>query len=1106
VPIPDDGWRALANKPMEVLERGADVRLVVREAELAAFEAFLPAMLAPVGTLQLDAAYRNGSLGGRVWVRNAASRPIGPLGVVQEINGDVELDGRKLVLRSVSARVGGQPVSLTGMVAVPPEGQPRLDLALRGSNLPFVRQTGLIVRGDLDLRLRTPTESAPPRISGTVRLRDSLFLRDVRALIPAGGVAGGGRRIPYFSVDTPPASNWQLDVDVVGEEFMRLRTPIFIGEVSASFRLRGTLAEPRATGRATIDEGHVRMPFARFEVQQGHVRIIEENPYEPVIYLRGTTRRFGYDITMEIEGPAGSPNVEFTSRPPLDSEQVLLMVTAGIAPSEEITYSTTQRATRIGAYLGRSLIGSLGGSAAGADRLSIETGREISRQGRETYNVEYEISDRWTALGEYNEFDEYNAGLRWRLYPREKGGRRADGSPPERHAATERDPDVAVRGAGWLKNRELRISLERLLPTEDGVLDANAIEDASVIVLSALSEEGFREPQLEIEAILRNGTREWFAFDPTFSRPLPRPLAATRVNFHLSPGIRWYVNEVTITGLTVVSGERARAFFRSEQTLLATAAANAYTPGRVNRGESALLGELQQRGYIQAEVNAEVAEEDNGAVNIAVRVTEGPRWEVSSVRYQNGEDEEVELPNPEDWAGQPLTPTLEQDLREAVRHAYYRSGYPDVGLHVESEPLTTGPERVEAGVVVTIVPGPRVTIGEIRFAGNERTRESVLRRRVQLDAGDPLDPLSLERARYRLSRLGVFSGVDLHYEPDEGDQRDPVFVLEEAPRLELALLMGYGSYEQLRAGVEVRQTNLFRLAHQGRFKLVQSLKSSSADFTYGVPELFGELIDGSADLYALRREEVAFLREELGTSFTLRRPITRLNGEATARYSFEALRHRRSELARAPTDERQVNVASLAFSLTGDTRDNPLRPRSGYSWLARLEAADPSFGGEATYQRFEIAGGYHTRWGSGRWIHAGLSHGAITTFDGDDSTLPVNRRFYPGGDNSIRGYQSGEAAPRDAEGRFIGAKSFLLLNFEVEQALMPSWSLVAFVDALGTAAALRDYPFGRRLYSAGLGIRYQTLIGPIRLEYGRNIKRRPDDPSGTLHFSIGYPF
>ena len=131
----------------------------------------------------------------------------------------------------------------------------------------------------------------------------------------------------------------------------------------------------------------------------------------------------------------------------------------------------------------------------------------------------------------------------------------------------------------------------------------------------------------------------------------------------------------------------------------------------------------------------------------------------------------------------------------------------------------------------------------------------------------------------------------------------------------------------------------------------------------------------------------------------------------------------------------------------------------------------------------------------------------VTTFGApDDSDLPVSVRFFPGGDGSIRGYPQGEAAPRADNGLFIGAKSYVLANLELEQALTSNWSVVVFADAVGTAARLADYPFAEKLYSVGLGVRYQTIIGPVRVEYGHNLNPRPLDPSGTLLISIGFPF
>ncbi len=400
-----------------------------------------------------------------------------------------------------------------------------------------------------------------------------------------------------------------------------------------------------------------------------------------------------------------------------------------------------------------------------------------------------------------------------------------------------------------------------------------------------------------------------------------------------------------------------------------------------------------------------------------------------------------------------------------------------------------------------------MTVGEVRFEGNKTTRLGVLRRRVRLAAGEDLDLAEIERARYRISRLGVFEAVDLRYEPAEGAVRNPIFSVREGPRYETSLLFGYGSYEQLRGGVEHRQMNIMGFAHQSRLELVQSMKSTSGDYTYTVPELFGESLDGTARVFGLQREEIAFVAQEFGVDLSLKRSLRAINGQATVGYMFHVLRNRDNTLATQATDDSQVNVASVNAGLSGDQRDNPLRPRRGYHWSAHVEAADPRLGGQVTYQRFEFAGAYHTSWGEGRWVHVALTHGLITTAGASgDRTLPVNKRFYPGGDSSIRGYQRGEAAPRGADGLFLGAKTFFLGNLELEQAITPNWSIVAFGDALGMAVSLRGYPFEERLYSAGLGVRYQTLIGPLRLEYGRNINPRPRDPSGTWQFSIGYPF
>lgn len=415
--LPIKDWAALAEDPLTLAQADGEVHVAIPDAEVAALARYVPTYLSPAGRLQLDLTLKpGGQLFGTIRLKDAATRPLGPLGILQAIGAEIVFDGRTVEFKNVGARSGGERVTLTGTAALPKDAAPQLDLALKGDNLPFVRQAGLLVRGDLNLRIKTGGDDIT-RITGATRLRDSLFLMDVRSLLPRGGARNApGRRPPYFAVELPPFNAWTLDVTVKGDRFLRLRTPVFNGVASANFRLGGTLGDPRLIGEATVNQGQVLLPFASFAVQQGWVRITAADPFEPRVSLMGTGRRYGYDLRMEISGTVDKPELVFTSTPALESEQVLLMVMAGETPQNEISYTGRERAARLGAYLGQSLLGQIGLDPAGQDRLSINIGERISRQGRETYEIEYELAPRWSVVGEYDEFDEYNVGVKWRVF------------------------------------------------------------------------------------------------------------------------------------------------------------------------------------------------------------------------------------------------------------------------------------------------------------------------------------------------------------------------------------------------------------------------------------------------------------------------------------------------------------------------------------------------------------------------------------------------------------------------------------------------------------------------------------------------------------------
>jgi translocation and assembly module TamB len=412
-------WPVLAKNPRGLWAGDAEANLSLPSIDLSAFATFLPDAFAPTGTLDGQLSLRaSGEIDGTLKVANISTHPISPFGSFNQITGEILFTGRKAELKSLSALASGQPVRLSGDVRFPSKKPLAFDITLAGKNLPLARQTGLLIRGDLDLNVKTAGDGRTT-LGGNVTLHDGLFLRDVRSLVPTRG-GNPASRPPYFSVTRAPFRDWQLALEVGGERFIKLRTPLFNGTISGAFDLTGTLHEPIAIGQVTFNEGNILLPFAALRLKSGSVRLTRADPYSPQIALTAESRTLGYDVRMELTGPVTDPALVFSSSPPLSSEQVLLMVMAGETPRTDISYSGGERATRIGRYLGASLLSDFFGDRSSAERLTITSGENVTERGKETYNVEYKLTENWSVVGERDEFDDYNAGFKRRLFASKK--------------------------------------------------------------------------------------------------------------------------------------------------------------------------------------------------------------------------------------------------------------------------------------------------------------------------------------------------------------------------------------------------------------------------------------------------------------------------------------------------------------------------------------------------------------------------------------------------------------------------------------------------------------------------------------------------------------
>ncbi|HEX5400210.1 MAG TPA: translocation/assembly module TamB domain-containing protein, partial [Verrucomicrobiae bacterium] len=399
LPFQKHFWSTLMEQRRLPDWRNATAHLKIPNADLAPFAKLMPETLNPQGVMRADVTLQPGGvLKGELAVTNAATLPLATLGGVRDIRFAVNFAGKTADLTNFSASIGGETVTADGQMPLDVQelngkGLPPFVIHLRGTNVPLVRKASLLLRADLALALTNPP-SGPGIVAGGVTLRDSLFLASLQSLIPEN-TAAPAQHPPYFSVAAQPWAGWLLDLQVNGDQFLRVQTPFFHGKASATMKLQGTLGNPLALGEVKIASGAVTFPFGNLDVDQGFVSLTSDNPYHPRLFITAQAQQFGYNIKLEVTGAADAPIVQFSSSPPLSSEEIVLMLTTGQLPAGiGASTSTQQRAQGLAMFFGKNLLSEFGLGLGTENRLTVRSGQQISEAGRPTYEADYQISKR----------------------------------------------------------------------------------------------------------------------------------------------------------------------------------------------------------------------------------------------------------------------------------------------------------------------------------------------------------------------------------------------------------------------------------------------------------------------------------------------------------------------------------------------------------------------------------------------------------------------------------------------------------------------------------------------------------------------------------------
>lgn len=393
-------------------------------------------------------------------------------------------------------------------------------------------------------------------------------------------------------------------------------------------------------------------------------------------------------------------------------------------------------------------------------------------------------------------------------------------------------------------------------------------------------------------------------------------------------------------------------------------------------------------------------------------------------------------------------------------------------------------------------------LSEIRVEGLKKTKEKVVRRELTVKAGEIYDNKKIVRDLQRLYNLGFFEEVRRDHLPGKTPE-EVVLVIQvvEQKTGRAGVGAGYSSLNGLVGFVNLSQNNF-----QGDGKRVYMKTEFGGIQTYELgyfnpwlndkPQSFGVDVYNTKytrNLYAGGNTLTEYDERRKGGAITLGR---RLRSDVDLSFRF-----RDEDVKLTPTDStvpvpagiQNGRVQTLAGILDKDTRDNRFRPTSGMHDTFWVETTGGMLKGENQYTKYMLAlRRYFSVSKNRKTVAAVQSVGGQTTIG--DGFVPIYDMFSVGGSSTVRGYEERE---------FLGTKVFYT-NFELRQNIAKNFDVVGFYDigsAWGTDYNRKSIDYDLKK-GYGIGIRLQTPLGPVALDYGK----ATDRSDGTTYINFGSSF
>ena len=543
------------------------------------------------------------------------------------------------------------------------------------------------------------------------------------------------------------------------------------------------------------------------------------------------------------------------------------------------------------------------------------------------------------------------------------------------------------------------------------------------------------------------------------------------------------------------------------------------------------------KGYIDMEVRGTRTERINPKWMILhIEIYEGVQYKAGEIKIEGTKvfpvaDVRKRLKM---TTGQIFTPDgLSKDTK-ALEDFYGERGYLDTGVHCVRTP------NVETGRIdlhYTIQEGELNYIELIEIRGNTKTKDKVIRRELAVAPGDVYNTVRVDRSVDRLKNLGFFSKVEPRPEPTPIPNRKNLSInLEEQRTGNITFGAGFSSIDSLVGFIEVTQGNfdLFNFPNftgagqKARLRVQFGLERQDYLLSFTEPWFLERQISFGFDLFHQEANYYSDYYDESRSGGALRlgkaiNQFLRLDLQYSIQSISEQIGGFVSEELRSQSGS---NVRSaVQATLTYDHRDNVFLTTRGNRTEVTAELAGGPFGGDVSIYKLNAkttwffpvfqghvlqllgAGGIVDAYGNskvGRTVEEITGTGTNVVQVND---VPLFDRYFLGGANTLRGFGYRDVGPRDLYGEPIGGNTYIHGTAEYTIPIVERIRFAVFFDIGQVERDAYSVDFSNLKSDAGVGLRLNLPIGPLRLDYGYPIMSDAlTGRSGKIQFSVGYQF